>query len=130
MAIYTREEAKKILEKALSFSKADACEINLSGRNSGNIRYARNTVSTAGYQSNQSLVVQSSFGKKVGTATIDEFDDASGQRRTSVLFGPIRQKPASSGNEWSVSPGALHHMPMPHSRQKRSLSTERSSLTL
>ncbi|MDF0709170.1 TldD/PmbA family protein [Flagellimonas okinawensis] len=77
MAIYTREEAKKILEKALSFSKADACEINLSGSNSGNIRYARNTVSTAGYRSTQSLVVQSSFGKKVGTATIDEFDDAS-----------------------------------------------------
>lgn len=77
MAIYTREEAKKILEKALSFSKADACEINLSGNNSGNIRYARNTVSTAGYQSSQSMVVQSSFGKKVGTATIDEFDDAS-----------------------------------------------------
>ncbi|MEE1964283.1 TldD/PmbA family protein [Allomuricauda taeanensis] len=77
MAIYTKEEAKKILEKALSFSKADACEINLSGTNSGNIRYARNTVSTAGHQSSQSLVVQSSFGKKVGTATIDEFDDAS-----------------------------------------------------
>ena len=77
MAIYTREEAKKILEKALGFSKADACEINLSGSNSGNIRYARNTVSTAGYRSTQSLVVQSSFGKKVGTATIDEFDDAS-----------------------------------------------------
>ncbi|SDQ98405.1 TldD/PmbA family protein [Flagellimonas zhangzhouensis] len=77
MAIYTEEEAKKILEKALSFSKADACEINLSGSNSGNIRYARNTVSTAGYRSSQSLVVQSSFGKKVGTATIDEFDDAS-----------------------------------------------------
>ncbi|WP_108425823.1 TldD/PmbA family protein [Flagellimonas amoyensis] len=77
MAIYTKEEAKKILEKALSFSKADSCEINLSGSNSGNIRYARNTVSTSGYGSNQSLVVQSSFGKKVGTATIDEFDDAS-----------------------------------------------------
>lgn len=77
MAIYTREEAKKILEKALSFSKADACEINLGGSNSGNIRYARNTVSTAGYRSSQSLVVQSSFGKKAGTATIDEFDDAS-----------------------------------------------------
>lgn len=77
MAIYTKEEARKILEKALSFSKADACEINLSGRNSGNIRYARNTVSTSGYSSTQSLVVQSSFGKKVGTPTIDEFDDAS-----------------------------------------------------
>ncbi|MEP3926293.1 MAG: TldD/PmbA family protein, partial [Gilvibacter sp.] len=44
---------------------------------SGNIRYARNTVSTSGYSSNQSLAVQSSFGKKSGTATIDEFDDAS-----------------------------------------------------
>ncbi|TDS14162.1 putative Zn-dependent protease [Maribacter caenipelagi] len=77
MAIYTKEEAKKILEKALSFSKADTCEINLSGYNSGNIRYARNTVSTAGFSSNQSLAVQSSFGKKSGTATIDEFDDAS-----------------------------------------------------
>lgn len=77
MAIYTKEEARKILEKALSFSKADACEINLGGSNSGNIRYARNTVSTSGYRSTQSLVVQSSFGKKVGTATIDEFDDAS-----------------------------------------------------
>lgn len=77
MAIYTKEEAKKILERALSFSKADTCEINLSGANSGNIRYARNTVSTSGYSSNQSLAVQSSFGKKSGTATIDEFDDAS-----------------------------------------------------
>jgi len=77
MAIYTKEEARKILEKALSFSKADACEVNLNGSNSGNIRYARNTVSTSGYSSNQTLVVQSSFGKKSGTATIDEFDDAS-----------------------------------------------------
>ncbi|TLP71882.1 TldD/PmbA family protein [Maribacter sp. ACAM166] len=77
MAIYTKEEARKILEKALSFSKADTCEINLSGTNSGNIRYARNTVSTSGYSSNQSLAVQASFGKKSGTATIDEFDDAS-----------------------------------------------------
>ncbi|UWX54575.1 TldD/PmbA family protein [Maribacter litopenaei] len=77
MAIYTEEEAKKIMEKALSFSTADTCEINLSGSESGNIRYAGNTVSTAGHRSNQSLVVQSSFGKKCGTATIDEFDDAS-----------------------------------------------------
>ncbi|UZO80716.1 TldD/PmbA family protein [Aquimarina sp. ERC-38] len=80
MAIYSKEEAKQIMEKALSFSSADACEINLSGSESGNIRYARNTVSTAGHNSNQTLVVQSNFGKKMGTATIDEFDDASLQK--------------------------------------------------
>ncbi len=77
MAIYSKEEARQIMEKALSFSTADACEVNLSGSESGNIRYARNTVSTAGHRSNQTLVVQSNIGKKSGTATIDEFDDES-----------------------------------------------------
>ena len=77
MAIYTEQEAREILEKAMSFSKADACVMNLGGSESGNIRYARNTVSTAGHQSNQSLAVVSSFGKKSGTATIDEFDEES-----------------------------------------------------
>ncbi len=80
MAIYTEEEARKIMEKALSFSKADACEVNLDGSESGNIRYARNSVSTSGHRSNQTLVVQSNFGKKMGTATIDEFDDESLKR--------------------------------------------------
>ncbi len=80
MAIYTEEEAKKIMDKAMSFSTADACEINLEGSESGNIRYARNSVSTAGHRSNQTLVVQSNFGKKMGTATIDEFDDESLKR--------------------------------------------------
>src|SRR5690606_41733202 len=77
MAIYTKEEARKIMEKAMSFSKSDACEINLSGSDSGNIRYARNTVSTSGYRSNHSLAVTASYGKRSGSATIDEFDDAS-----------------------------------------------------
>lgn len=77
MAIYSKEEAKAIMEKALQFSKSDGCEVNLSGDNSGNIRYARNTVSTAGARSNQQLVVQANYGKKVGTATIEEFDNAS-----------------------------------------------------
>ena len=77
MAIYTKEEARQIMEKALSFSTADATEISLGGSESGNIRYARNTVSTSGHRSNQSLSVTASFGKQSGSATIDEFDDAS-----------------------------------------------------
>lgn len=80
MAIYSKEEAKQILQKALSFSKADTCEINLSGSESGNIRYARNSVSTAGHRSNQNMTVQCSFGNKSGVATIDEFDDQSLQK--------------------------------------------------
>lgn len=75
--ILSEAEAKALLQKVLSYSKADECEVNLSGEERGNIRYARNEVSTSGAMINQNLQVQSSFGKKVGVATIDEFDDAS-----------------------------------------------------
>ncbi|HYC86301.1 MAG TPA: TldD/PmbA family protein [Chryseosolibacter sp.] len=77
MAIFSKEEARRILEKVIAFSKADGCVANLNGSNGGNIRYARNTVSTSGEDSNVTLAVQSNFGKKAGTATINEFDDAS-----------------------------------------------------
>ncbi|RFM30193.1 TldD/PmbA family protein [Deminuibacter soli] len=77
MPILTKDEAQALLKKVLSYSKADECEVNLSGSDGGNIRYARNAVSTSGGVSQSSLVVQSSFGKKVGVATINEFDDAS-----------------------------------------------------
>lgn len=77
MGIFSSDEAKKILEKVIGFSKADDCEVNLNGTNGGNIRYARNSVSTAGENSDVTLVVQSNFGKKSGVATINEFDDAS-----------------------------------------------------
>jgi predicted Zn-dependent protease len=77
MAILTRDEAKAILTKVLKMSKAEGCEANLGGTVDGNIRYARNSVSTAGSVSNLTLVVQSNFGLRSGTATINEFDDTS-----------------------------------------------------
>ncbi|MEJ5996106.1 TldD/PmbA family protein [Pedobacter sp. Du54] len=77
MAILTKEQAKALLTKALSFSKAEQCEINLGGSDSGNIRYARNSVSTSGGITVNSMVVSSAFGKKMGVATINEFDEAS-----------------------------------------------------
>ncbi|MFY0688712.1 MAG: TldD/PmbA family protein [Cyclobacteriaceae bacterium] len=80
MAIYSKDEAKQLLDKVLSYSKADTCEVNLDGDNSGNIRYARNTVSTAGFQNNQNLTIQSSFGMRSGTTTVDEFTDEAIQR--------------------------------------------------
>lgn len=75
--ILTESEAKALLRKVLSYSKADECEANILGEQRGNIRYARNEVSTSGGLINQNLSVQSSFGKRVGVAAIDEFDDAS-----------------------------------------------------
>jgi predicted Zn-dependent protease len=77
MTILSKDEAKAILDKVLGLSKADGCEANLDGSRTGNIRYARNTVSTAGSVNDLTLVVQSNFGKRMATATINEFDDES-----------------------------------------------------
>ena len=80
MAILSKDEAQALLKKVLAFSTADECAASLQGRTAGNIRYARNSVSTAGAQDNVSLVVESRFGKRSGIATCNEFDDATLRR--------------------------------------------------
>ncbi len=77
MAILTKDEAEALLKKVLSYSKADECEVNLNGTDRGNIRYARNEVTTSGRITQSTLAVSSAYGKKLGVATINEFDDAS-----------------------------------------------------
>lgn len=77
MAPFTADQARALMQKVLSHSKADACEVNLDANRGGNIRYARNSVSTAGATDDMVLVVQSNFGQRVGTTTLNEFDDVS-----------------------------------------------------
>ncbi|MBN8887898.1 MAG: TldD/PmbA family protein [Rudaea sp.] len=77
MSIYSEEQAKAILDKAIKLSKADECTATLSGSVGGNVRYALNNVSTSGYVSDADLAVEVAFGKRVGTATINSFDDKS-----------------------------------------------------
>ena len=74
---FTESEARALLERVLKLSKAETCETNLNGNAGGNVRYARNAVSTSGSTEDTQLVVQSSFGQRVGVAQVNEFDDAS-----------------------------------------------------
>ena len=80
MSTFTEQEAKALLDKVLALSKADECTVSLTGSIDGNIRFALNNISTSGIVSNADLAVQSSFGKRVGTATINEFDDGALER--------------------------------------------------
>ena len=77
MKLLNQEEAKRICDRVMGFSKADECRVGISGSRTGNIRYAQNSVSTAGLNENMTLSVTVSFGKRQGTATINEFDDKS-----------------------------------------------------
>lgn len=80
MAIINERDAMALMEKALGFSKAEECEVNLNGQVGGNVRYALNTVTTSGYVDDTTMVVQSGYGKKIGTTTLNQFDDASIER--------------------------------------------------
>ena len=80
MAILSQTEAQDILKKVLSFSTADECEVSLNGSTGGNVRSARNSISTAGAVDNVALSVQSRFGKRSGVATCNEFDEATLRR--------------------------------------------------
>ncbi|KGM51365.1 peptidase C69 [Lysobacter concretionis Ko07 = DSM 16239] len=80
MSIFTEQEAKAILDKVIALSRADECTATLSGSLDGNIRFALNNVSTSGMVGNAELAVQVAFGKRVGSATINEFDDAALER--------------------------------------------------
>lgn len=80
MALLSKDDAQSILKKVLSYSKADECSVSLNASQGGNIRYARSAVSTAGEVTDTNLAVSASFGKRTGTATINEFDDASLQK--------------------------------------------------
>ncbi|RAI88469.1 TldD/PmbA family protein [Algoriphagus yeomjeoni] len=77
MAILTREQAMQIIDKVLSYSKADEMEVSIFGGRTGNIRYARNTVNTSGETNEIRLSVNSVFGKKVGSSSTSELDDES-----------------------------------------------------
>jgi predicted Zn-dependent protease len=76
MSIMTQDEAKTILDKVIALSTADQCTARLGGSIEGNIRFALNNVSTSGVVSDTGLAVEVAFGKRVGTATINEFSDA------------------------------------------------------
>ncbi|GGB36397.1 TldD protein [Sphingomonas metalli] len=80
MSIMTEEQARAILTKVVGMSKADECTAQLTGSIDGNVRFALNNVSTSGIVSNTELGVQVAYGKRVGTATINQFDDASLER--------------------------------------------------
>ena len=111
MKILSQEETKRICDRVMSFTKADECIVAVSGSREGNIRYARNNVSTAGLVENTSLRVQVAFGKRQGTVSINEFDDKSLQKAVRMAEDLARLAPenpefmpAVSGQAYKPTP--------------------------
>ncbi|WP_020602830.1 TldD/PmbA family protein [Spirosoma spitsbergense] len=112
MAIISKEEAKKILDKTLSFSKADEMSVSLSGGRTSNIRYALNSVSSGGEADNMSLLITAGIGKRAGSATINEFDDRSIERTVRRAEEIARLAPENSEYMPMLGPQQYLETPM------------------
>lgn len=75
--ILTEKEARKILEKVISYSKADSVSVNLTGIDRYNMRFALNSLTTNGYEDGLSLQITSNIGKKTGSINTNRMDDRS-----------------------------------------------------
>lgn len=73
----SRDEARALAERALSFSSAEQARVNISSGSEGNTRFAVNQISTSGDVTNATLTISSAFGKRVASATTNRFDDDS-----------------------------------------------------
>jgi predicted Zn-dependent protease len=71
----TRAEAQQICERALSFSQADQCLVNLNQAMTGNTRFAQNQMSTSGDTFDGGITITSAFGQKTASASTNRFDD-------------------------------------------------------
>jgi len=80
VSIWTEARARALLGRVVALSKADECTVNLTASVLGNIRFALNKVTTSGVVDDVQLAVTSAFGKRVGIATINQFDDGSLER--------------------------------------------------
>jgi predicted Zn-dependent protease len=100
--ILSENEAKNLLSKIISLSKADSISVILSGNNSSNLRFALNSISTNGYQDALEIDITSSIGNKTGSVRINKFDNDS-----------IKKAIKLSENYAKLSPENIEFIPPP-----------------
>lgn len=76
----TSDEARQIIQRVLELSKADEASVSISDSREANLRYAHNEVSTSGDVTNLEITVRTSFGKRSGSASTNQIDEASLRR--------------------------------------------------
>jgi predicted Zn-dependent protease len=74
--MYTREQAKAIVDKVLNMARADAVEVNLTGGERSGTRWANSSITTNLVQYDRQVTATVRFGQKQGSANTRDFSDA------------------------------------------------------
>jgi predicted Zn-dependent protease len=76
----SKEQAKALADRVLSFAKADETRVNINSGWSGNTRFAGNEITTSGGTTNTSVTVTSTIGKRRASSSTNILDDESLKR--------------------------------------------------
>lgn len=71
------ELAKDVTGKVLSLSRADEARVELTESDVTHLRFARNQAQTSGAYTQPELTIWSTFGKRTGSVTVNQLDEAS-----------------------------------------------------
>ena len=89
----TREEAKALAGRVLSFSKADQTRVNITSEWTGNSRFADASITTSGGITNVEVTVTATVGRKRASATTNVLDDAGLRRAVDLAAQLARLSP-------------------------------------
>src|SRR5688572_9799104 len=70
----SQSDGQRVIEQALSLSRADDVQVTLESSVSQHLRFARNLPSTSGGHTDQLLTVRSTFGQKSASTTTNQLD--------------------------------------------------------
>jgi predicted Zn-dependent protease len=70
------DDARKLCDEILALSKADEASVSIGGGRRANLRFARSSPSTSGERDDLSITVTSVFGRRSGSATVNQRDRA------------------------------------------------------
>lgn len=77
----SQQEAQKLIDKAISFSKLPGCQVDLYWSEDAFIRFANNGITTSGYRVTQNLSISSvTDDKRHGNAVVNELTDTALKR--------------------------------------------------
>lgn len=89
--MYTREQAREIVEKVLNMASADAVEVTLTGGERSGTRWANSSITTNLVQYDRQVSITVRLGQKSGSAETRDFSDAGFRTMVDEALSEARQ---------------------------------------
>lgn len=106
----TEQQAREIVEKALSFARADHTEVQVSYSRQAATRFANNAITQHVASVDRGVSVRSAFGQQVGTTTSSEVSDESLQAL--VARSEAIARASAPDTEYLPPPGMQTYTPI------------------